>query len=188
MTIGGLQPSTTYHYRVVAEYPCDGITNYSGEDQTFTTGPSGGVLRASAKRPVATTIAPAGATGLRLTAQRSGRNPVRLRPADHTAGQAWTITRPGAGLAARLVNAGSGLCLGVHRWSHGARAAVVAEACRKQARSQQWTQLRLKEDQWRFVNRRTDEVLSARLSSRGVAQRAGRRGADEAWTVRRRAG
>jgi putative membrane protein len=45
MALTGLQPSTTYHYRVVmiaAIFNVGTFTNYSGADQTFTTGPSAG--------------------------------------------------------------------------------------------------------------------------------------------------
>lgn len=43
VTIAGLQPDTTYHYRVVMvndQYNITTYTNYSGADQTFTTNPA----------------------------------------------------------------------------------------------------------------------------------------------------
>jgi predicted outer membrane protein len=44
IALTGLQPATTYHYRVVmiaSEFNVGTFTNYSGADQTFTTGPVG---------------------------------------------------------------------------------------------------------------------------------------------------
>ena len=53
MTLTGLQPSTMYHYRVVmiaSEFNIGTFTNYSGADQTFTTGPAGSLSVPRTKR------------------------------------------------------------------------------------------------------------------------------------------
>lgn len=59
MALTGLQPSTTYHYRVVMVshvYNLGSFTNYSGADQTFTTGASIGSQRPGSSRAAPTQV------------------------------------------------------------------------------------------------------------------------------------
>ncbi|HEY0279299.1 MAG TPA: RICIN domain-containing protein [Solirubrobacterales bacterium] len=156
ITIHGLQPGTTYHYRVLFENEdselVERFADYSGEDQTFTTSAAGTGVASEVDE-----LSFGEEGNLRLAAPAEGGSEVEVVGDDSTADQEWGLTEPGAGETTAIVSAKTGLCLDLGR-TRATEGSLVTDRCRPGAEGQEWEQRQVG-GRTRLVNQEADEVL-----------------------------